>query len=560
MKDELKKKYFKEVFEVFASELEGRYPFYADYLSDEIYYSDAAVKALGLQKYYKNSEGALEAYEARIHPDDLKLYHAEAMRMMNGDTDEMLVPYRILNAQNRYVTCSTDATFFRDAQGNPEFFCGIIINHELNNVVDPITGLYTGRTMRQDMEHMVRNNQPFYLMVFGIRDFLSINNRFGYAEGNQILHDVGQKMMDHRQGGRFYSLEGTKFAGLWANEEHMSMRGREIFLSCKEYFKNDFMVHGDHVVIDLYGGAIQTYAEDRDVNAIYTSAMYSLNLAKHMHRSDFYQFDRDELTKNRKSFSLLAQIRESVVRDYDGFFLVYQPIISCRSGRICGMESLIRWQDEKYEVIPPDVFVEWLEKDAVFSDLGRWILRQSMEDAKHFAREIPNFTLNVNLSYPQLEREDFNQMLQEIMEETQFPPEHLRLEITERCRLLDRKVLRERMEFMQSLGIRTSLDDFGTGYSALELMFDLPTNQIKIDRSFITDIATSNSKQIMLKAICECAGEIGASVCVEGVEDIGTIHFIKEHYQVSSMQGFYFSKPLPIAEFYTWCEAYVPEG
>ncbi len=559
MKDELKLKYFKQIFEVFASEAEGRYPFYADYLSDEVYYSDAAVKALGLQKYYKNSEGALDAFEARIHPDDLKIYHAEATRMLSGETDLMSIPYRILTAKNRYVTCSTDAMYFRDTEGNPEFFCGMIINHELNNVVDPVTGLYTGRTMRQDMAHMVKNRTPFYLLVLGIRDFLSVNNRYGYAKGNRILHEVGQRLMEYRFGGRFYSLEGTKFAGLWVNEDHMEKMGHKAFLACKEFFKNSFYVEGEHIIIDVYGGAIQTQADDWDVNAIFTSAMYSLNLAKHMNRLDFYQFDRDELSQNRKNFNLLAQIRESVIRDYEGFFLVYQPIISCESGTVCGMEALIRWQNENYDVVPPDVFVEWLEKDSVFPDLGRWILRQSMEDAKIFAQKDPNFTLNVNLSYPQLEREDFNEMLADIVDKTQYPPERLRLEITERCRLLDRKVLRERMEFIQSLGIRTSLDDFGTGYSALELIFDLPTNQIKIDRSFITDIQGSNSKQIMLKAICECAGEIGASVCVEGVEDIDTITFIKSRYPVSSMQGFYYSKPLPIAEFYDWYEQFPAE-
>ena len=107
------------------------------------------------------------------------------------------------------------------------------------------------------------------------------------------------------------------------------------------------------------------------------------------------------------------------------------------SGKVCGMEALIRWADEDDRVVPPDVFVEWLEKDSVFSDLGQWILLHAMEDAKEFVREIPGFTLNVNLAYPQLEREDFDDRLRYAIEKSGFPTENLRLEITERCRLLD---------------------------------------------------------------------------------------------------------------------------
>ncbi len=554
MKDELKIKYFKNVFEVFASAAEGRYPFYADYLSDEVYYSDAAVEALGLRKYYKNSEGALDAFEARIHPDDLKFYHAEAIAMLDGDTDMMRVPYRVLTTKNRYVTCSTDATFFRDENGNPEFFCGMIINHELNNLVDPITGLHTGRTMQQDMAVHMQNHEPFYLMFLGIRDFISINNRYGYAKGNEILHQVAETLMANKEGGHFYSLEGTKFAGLWSGDSDVPQHGRELFLQCRQAFKENFFVNGEKVVIDIYGGAIQTLPEDHDVNSVYTSAMHSLKLAKHMNRFDFYEFDRNEIRENRKTFDILSQIRESVANACQGFFLVYQPIVEADFGKVCGMEALIRWADEDDHVVPPDVFVEWLEKDSVFSDLGQWILLHAMEDAKEFVREIPGFILNVNLAYPQLEREDFDVRLRYAIEKSGFPAENLRLEITERCRLLDRKILRERMLFMQTLGIRTSLDDFGTGYSALELMFDLPTNQIKIDRMFIEDLQTTPSKEIMLKAITECADEIGATVCVEGIEDAELADFIRERFHVTCFQGFLYSKPLPLKEFRRWVE------
>ena len=182
------------------------------------------------------------------------------------------------------------------------------------------------------------------------------------------------------------------------------------------------------------------------------------------------------------------------------------------------MEALLRWYGDDCGEIFPGTFIEWLEKDPVFFDLGNWILRRALEDVKKIISIIPDFIVNINLAYPQLGRDDFEENLKRIVDESCVNPKNIRLELTERCKLLDEKLLIKKMYYIQSLGIQTSLDDFGTGYSAINLLFDLPSNQIKIDRFFIQNIQNEESKSIMLKAIIDCARKNGAHVCVEGIE------------------------------------------
>ena len=245
----------------------------------------------------------------------------------------------------------------------------------------------------------------------------------------------------------------------------------------------------------------------------------------------------------RMNIPCITRVNE-IIETSDDFI-----IVNSETEELKGMEALIRWKNEEYGSVPPVQFIPVLEQDTLFPELGKWILRQAMTDGRLLVEKYPNFIMNVNLSYAQLEKSDFVADVLNLLEETGFPPHNLCLEITERCRLLDMSLLQSMFEIFKEKGIKVALDDFGTGFSSLGVLRVLPIDTVKIDREFVKNIERSHSDQYTVQFISDLAKAFEAEVCVEGVETAEMRDFLKS-YNVSSFQGYYYSKPIPIEEFY----------
>ncbi len=553
MDDFLKVKYFDELFDIFSSQKEGWYAFYTDYAHMKVHWSQEMVDFLGLSARVMDNDEALAQYVSKIHPEDRANFSKEAERMFSGEIDELNMPYRIRNKFGEYVTVATYSKFKRDDDGKPVFYAGFVINYEKSTLIEPTTGLYTTQQLMELMEKHRSQNKAYFLMLFSVRDFASVNNNYGYIEGNRVLRALAEISMMYRNGADVFKLEGTKFAMLKAFEagdKSIETYGSEEFEKIRQMVIRGIHINENTIFIDLYGGAVYTDDVSISSNTIYTSALFALAKAKdNANIGKLNVFNHSKLLEDRQKLSLYDAIRESIRYDCKGFFLVYQPIIGRESGKLVCMEALLRWYGDEYGEIFPGTFIEWLEKDSNFYDLGQWIIRKALEDAKEIIKVIPDFIVNINLAYPQLGRDDFESELKEIVEKSGVNPANIRLELTERCKLLDKNLLRRRLEFIQSLGMRTSLDDFGTGYAAINLLFELPTNQIKIDRTFIKNIENEEPKRIMLKAIIDCARILGAHVCVEGIETKEIADYIINNFNITSLQGFYYSKPVTLQVF-----------
>ena len=212
------------------------------------------------------------------------------------------------------------------------------------------------------------------------------------------------------------------------------------------------------------------------------------------------------------------------------------------------MEALIRWKSDKYGMVPPIQFIPVLEQDTLFPELGKWILRTSLTEGKRLLEHYPDLIMNVNLSYTQLEKSSFVSDVLSLLDETGFPPENLCLEITERCRMLDMALLKNMFRIFREKGIRVALDDFGTGYSSLGLLREVTVDTIKVDREYVKNVENSPFDQNTLGAISGLVKAFGTELCVEGVETAGMCDFLRQYPSVSSFQGYYYSKPVPIDE------------
>lgn len=228
--------------------------------------------------------------------------------------------------------------------------------------------------------------------------------------------------------------------------------------------------------------------------------------------------------------------------------LYYQPVVSARTEKISGAEALIRWGSAEFGLVPPVEFIPVLEEDSIFPELGRWIFKKALTDVLPIVKVCPDFVINVNASYAQFLAGDFVSSLHEILKETGFPPQNLCIEVTERCRLLDLSLLKSIMVQLKTLGVRFALDDFGTGFSSLNILKALPFDTIKIDRDTVRNVVDDKKDMAAVHCITDLASVFGTDVCIEGIENRRMKELLQAD-QVTSFQGYYYSKPVPLPEF-----------
>ena len=242
-------------------------------------------------------------------------------------------------------------------------------------------------------------------------------------------------------------------------------------------------------------------------------------------------------------------IHQSVREGCEGFYVEYQPIVISETGRIIGAEALVRWRREPYGTVPPGRFIEWMETDPGMYELGNYVLQTALQETVGLLAVLPEFVLNVNVSARQMEREEFRAEVLRILEQTEFPANHLCLELTERCRDMPLETIKREVEFFQGYGIRMAMDDYGTGSASSGIVLHAPMDEIKLDMSFIRGITEDVKKQAMVKSIVEFANSCGMSTCLEGVETEELQNYLRI-YQATWFQGYYYSKPIEIGKLW----------
>ncbi len=543
-----------QLFDTFSEVIEGRYLF-IEFVPEGISrWSREAVEHFGLPATHLR-DGA-RIWGEHIVDYERTAYLDQIMSLEKGESTTLDYITRVRNAEGIYQTVGCKARLINDFEGRPLFFVGSIMDYEKLDTIDPVTGLFSRNNLLTSIEHFLKEKKPFVVSSVGIRNFFDFNSSYGFDEGNKVLKMVANWLSEKKKNGVFFRTEGTKFAYIVEESGHTSGELHQLFDELKDLLKNDIYVDGIHAELNLCGGAMHVTDMDIDASSVYNSVQYALSQAKAENRMELLVYNEEMQSKSRAHLNALNRIRNDAIADCRRFFLVYQPIVKALDESVIGMEALIRYRDEDGNIVPPNSFIPWLEKDMAFYDLGKFILRTAMEDAKKIIKDRPDFIVNVNLAYPQLQRADFKSDLKRIIEEEGYSYKNLKLELTERCRLLDMDSLRNDMIYFKSSGIQTALDDFGTGYSALGLLINLPVDQIKIDRSFVDGIENDVPRQCLLEAITDCAAKLGVYCCIEGIETEAMKDYLKENYKVTSFQGYYFAKPMEIDDFMEWLKQY----
>ena len=545
-------KYFYEIFDVFSHTAEGKYVFIMNIKNNYMYWSDDAVKYFGLNS--NRVYNPVEEWSSKIEPHDRKKFYENMNDVLSGKISEHNLTYRIKNVKGEYVTCTCRGRVVYGSDGEMLYFAGNIVNHQKNAVIDPVTGLHNREGLFEYMQSLHMEKQQYYFLMTGLKQFYKVNYSYGYEFGNHILNLLADIWRDSNKEEIVFRTEGTKLVLIFDKDKYTKEDIEEKYKKILAKLKKGIEYNGCTVFLSVYACIYQSNNFNLDVNTIYNCALYATNKAKNEENDELLLVTEDLFFGNKFFMEKLNYIRNCIPNSFKGFYLVYQPIVSAKNGELLGAETLIRWKDNTYGLVPPNKFIEWLEGDSIFYDLGNWIIRQALRDMRELITIYPDILLNINLAYPQLQNVNFNTDLCNILDEEGFNPMNLNLELTERCKFSNIDHLRSSIAFFKSKGIKSALDDFGTGYSALDLMMELQVDEIKIDKSFIQDIDEDISRQSLLKAITTCAYELGKKICIEGVESNMMAEYLHNHFKVTKFQGYYFSTPLEKNAFINWAK------
>lgn len=413
---------------------------------------------------------------------------------------------------------------------------------------DALTGL-PNRTLFADRVNQVLadaswHEQCFGIMMLDLDRFKEVNDTLGHQAGDDLLVAVAQRLnASVRSYDTIARLSGDEFAILLPelrSSDDLATIARKI----NEEIAKPFLIHKKELFISTSIG-IAIYPDDgRDRAALYKSADVAMYHAKNYGRNNYQFYSRELGFKASEYIMLGASIRQALKNAE--FELFYQPQVDLITGQIVGAEALLRWRNPQLGLVAPDRFIRVAEESGLIVEIGEWVLREACNAVVRLNRDRPAdspLSMAVNLSSRQFLYNDLLASVKQILAETGCKPEWLKLEITESLLLEDSQEIIHTLSMFKAMGITISIDDFCTGYSAMSYLGQFPISQVKIDRSFVRDIAAKQDKLELVTAIIRIAHALRLELVAEGVESKQQANLLKVQ-GCTIAQGYFFGKPM----------------
>jgi diguanylate cyclase (GGDEF)-like protein/PAS domain S-box-containing protein len=413
---------------------------------------------------------------------------------------------------------------------------------------DALTGL-PNRTLLQDLWTKAlasarRQKGKVALLFLDLDGFKTINDSLGHSFGDSFLQAVAERLKRFvREQDTVARVGGDEFLIVLTNVKdtpdaavaagrlmdamtvELVIQGRSLSIGCSIGIS----------IFPEHGTEGETLIKNAD------AAMYS---AKESGRSSVRFFTEDMNAQAVERLTLENSLRLALGRKE--LFLVYQPQMDIATGRIIGLEALLRWQHPELGLVSPDKFIRIAENSGLIMPIGEWVLRTACSQARKWQDEgLLAVPVAVNVSAVQFRQEDFREVIGRVLRETGLAPEFLELELTESLLLSNADVTFSVLQELKAMGLKLSIDDFGTGYSSLSYLKRFPVSKLKIDRSFVQDVAVNPDDAAITSAIIGMAKSLHLKVIAEGVETEVQMSFLRAH-QCDEIQGYYFSRPLAV--------------
>jgi diguanylate cyclase (GGDEF)-like protein len=481
--------------------------------------------------------------EKSVHPYDCPEYTEEMKKRLRGINLENDLYIR-MGKDKKYVMTQIITDMILE-QGKNRYFIVLLRNQNVIPEIDPLTDLYGQVKFEKDIVDYIQQGRKVAVLEIEIDHMNDINILYGTNYSDRIQKVLAYRfiyMMDadkavYRMGNSNYAfiLRDASREEAAAFLEKIRARLEESVVLENNHF--DLKIYASGIILDHYEGEISTVQSKLEY---VLGKMRTRRDHKLMFFNDLVQINGDV------DLDLMKIIHQSVLNQCDGFYVEYQPVVHAQTGEIAGAEALVRWKKEPYGIVPPGMFIDWLESNPCMYDLGNFVLKQALTDAVEFRKSNPDFFINVNMSAKQLERKTFCGVVMALLKETGFPAGQLCLELTERCRSMPVSVMEEKLLYLKQHGVRLAMDDYGTGSASSSVLLQTPMDEIKIDMSFIRGITDNQTKQALVRSMVDFANEADLKSCLEGVEDEKLQNYLRS-FGATWFQGYYYSRPVQAA-------------
>jgi diguanylate cyclase (GGDEF)-like protein len=415
---------------------------------------------------------------------------------------------------------------------------------------DAVTGLANRTLLSMRLSEALESARLTWkkvaVLFIDLDHFKVINDSLGHSAGDALLKEVAQRLKDKvRDCDTVARVGGDQFLVMLAEleTENDAVQAAERIMKA---VSAGFTHEGIHLNATCSIG-ISVFPEcGNDCETLIKNADSAMHCAKEGGPNRLRIFAEEMSSGALERLTMESDLRKAL--DRGEFYLDYQPQMEIASGRVTGMEALLRWNHPELGLVPPGKFIQIAEDCGLILPIGEWVLKTACAQVKRWQDEgLPEIPVAVNVSAAQFREEGFCNLIREILRETRLAPRYLELELTESLLLSNEDVMFRVLNELKSMGVNLTIDDFGTGYSSLSYLRQFPVTKLKIDRSFINEVPHNSSDAAITTAIISMARHLNLKVIAEGVENEKQLKFLRTQ-RCDQMQGYYLSKPLSADE------------
>jgi diguanylate cyclase (GGDEF)-like protein len=389
-----------------------------------------------------------------------------------------------------------------------------------------------------------RRQDKVAVLFLDLDQFKTVNDSLGHSFGDLLLQEVAKRLKAaSRELDTVSRSGGDEFVLILTTVKDMA----DVAVAAERFVKlmtDGFVVQGYPLNIGCSLG-ISIFPEDgADCETLIKNADAAMYCAKENGRNTWRFFTEAINVEVAERLMLETSLRLALQKNE--LFLMYQPQMDVATGRITGLEALLRWQHPELGLVPPDKFIRIAENSGLIVPIGLWVLRTACSQARKWQDEgLLSVPVAVNVSAVQFRQRGFCELIRKVLHDAGLAPRYLELELTETLLLSSAEVTLSVLQELNAMGLSLAIDDFGTGYSSLSYLKRFPVSKLKIDRSFVRDIAVNPDDAAIATAIISMAKSLRLKVIAEGVENESQMSFLRTH-QCDEIQGYYFSKPLSV--------------
>ena len=489
-------------------------------------------------------------FRSLVHKDDIDWLLEDLGKMFSGEKDFHDLDYRWMDRDGNPIWINCKGRSIRDETGRPIYMVGCVDEIGKKQKADNVSGLRGSASIENRVDALfMHEDGSGYCLHVGIDNFRTVNERYGMDYGDFVLRAVANCINDALLPGQeVYRVVADEYIVI-AAEGCAKSEGEKLYRRIYRNIERFVKENNYETVFTVSGGIVPA---GNLKNLSYTQGLkltqFALGRAKELGKNQLYLFEQKDYAAFIRKREILSSIKESVSDHFAGFEVYYQPIMARDDRTPYAAEALLRYRMKSGENLSPYEFIPILEESGMIIPIGKWVMNEAMEFCRFMRQTHPNFKVNINVSYVQIQKSAFVEDFLTLLETHELPSSGMTVELTESGAVEGSILVENLWELLKDHGVNIALDDFGTGYSNLLYISKMTPDVVKLDRSFTVKAMQHDFERTLMTSTIQMVHSLGLTVCVEGVETEEELRRVHE-WGADYIQGYYYSKPCPREEF-----------